>query len=276
MIIEPWIAAVRRRTGQTVMVVPSNMVSEKPPNVPVNALHSSARMARATASPSCRPATTSECQCTTAKTRPMAILLASLFAALTAVEQVVALLSAAPASRVVEHTLARTDLLRSKIAAMYFGEPERIEAADRCPLARMEHLGEQQGLAEGWGWLSDAAWLRSDRSAADEHSRQALAIYERIGDQDGIAAIWSERGSSALLAGALQQAEEYVRHAQPFLVRSGNQQGLGTTWGQLGNLADERGDLDRADWYDVHGGETRTHLDLCAHPLGAMFLAHPS
>ncbi len=175
-----------------------------------------------------------------------------------AVKRAVTALTAVWEDRTTERPLAQAELLRAKIAYNR-RKPAQMDAHARRTLARMAALGDQQGLAQGWELLSQAAWLLDDWSGQEEYAQEAMRIHERIGNQEGISTVWEFLAFATYLRGDLPRAAECARRILAIAEHSGSRPRARFAWACLGLVAGELGDLDRAEECLRHGMTGGTH-----------------
>ena len=146
-------------------------------------------------------------------------------------------------------------------------------------LGIFERLGNQGGLASGYGELGILAQHRGDYTTAENHYRQALGIFERLGDQGGMAASYHELGRLAYDREDYASAEKLFRQSLFIEGQLGNQTGVATSYSALAHLAKKQGNthdtvishlaaLDTRLRLGIPAGENLKALSELRHELG--------
>jgi tetratricopeptide (TPR) repeat protein/transcriptional regulator with XRE-family HTH domain len=117
----------------------------------------------------------------------------------------------------------------------------------RCALSLYERHGDEEGAAECWIGLGDAAAALRELDDAERSFGHALHIYERIGDQHGLGKALAGLGIAAQSRGDLQASEDYLRRSLAMQEAIGDHLWAAWSWFFLGRVAYVRCDLATAE-----------------------------
>jgi tetratricopeptide (TPR) repeat protein len=126
------------------------------------------------------------------------------------------------------------------------GDYDEAQARYEQSLQIDERLGNQSGIASGYGQLGSLAQDRGDYDEARARYEQSLHIEEELGNPAGMTASYHNLGVIAQLRGDYEEARGRYEQALQISERLGNQVGMASGYGQLGRIAQDRGDYEEA------------------------------
>jgi tetratricopeptide (TPR) repeat protein len=129
------------------------------------------------------------------------------------------------------------------------GKLDEAEEIHRKYLNIAQQIGNQRGMAIGYGNLGIIYQERGKLNEAEEMHKKALEIDERIGHQEGIADDFGNLGCIYLIRGEFDKAEEMFKKSLEIAEKIGLSEVMADQYGNLGTIYEQKGDLEKARWY---------------------------